>query len=176
MFGQSNWKSEFTQRMDQMEQQILDLQRALADSKAQTARLSQMFKNVSKKILLRFPVSIESLEKHLIYDLIFAEEIDTWLQMAREGAILDLRSADEFNKSHIPGAINLPLEQIAHRLDKIDRGSPILLVCENGVKSVTASEQLAAKGFPFIYVLKGGMSHYQGATKVLEEITQAAEV
>ncbi|PIR22284.1 MAG: hypothetical protein COV44_08700 [Deltaproteobacteria bacterium CG11_big_fil_rev_8_21_14_0_20_45_16] len=176
MFGQSNWKTDVTQRMDQMEQQILDLQRALADSKAQTMRLSQMFKNVSKKILLRLPVSIESLEKHLIYDLIFAEEIETWLQMAREGAILDLRSSDEFSKSHIPGAFNLPLEQLTNRLDKIARGAPVLLVCENGVKSVTASEHLAAKGFPFIYVLKGGMSHYQGATKALEEIAQSVEV
>jgi rhodanese-related sulfurtransferase len=39
-----------------------------------------------------------------------------------------------------------------------------LIVCDNGVKSVAASELLNSRGFHFLYVLKGGMAHFEGQT------------
>jgi len=164
MFGQSNWKQETHLKIDQLEQQVADLQRSLLEVRAQYTKLAQNHKTVTKKLVWRLPLSVESLEKNLHYDLIFSEELEGWQRMANEGLIIDLRSPEEFQKAHIEGAVNLPAEFMGSKIDKLSRVQPLLFVCENGVKSVSTSELLYSKGFSFLYVLKGGMHHYPGST------------
>lgn len=175
MFGQSNWKQELAQRFGELEQKIADLEKASQEAKAQNSRLQQTIKSVTRKLVLRLPLSLESLEKGLRYDLIFPEEVQAWQQMASEGIVLDVRSQEEFLAESIPESANIPLEHLSSRLDRISRHTPILLVCDTGVKSVTASEVLIQKGFNFVYVLKGGLAHYHGervVTEVIEELSE----
>lgn len=162
MFGQSNWKEEFAHKIDQLELKLEDLEKQQAELRGQNSRLNHSLKSVTRKLVMRLPLSLESLEKGLRYDLIFPEEMEAWRSMAQDGVVLDLRPADEFAASCIPGAISVPLERLEAVMQDIPKTKPLLLVCENGVRSVSASEVLAQKAFHFIYVLKGGMSHYVG--------------
>jgi len=164
MFGQSNWKNELLASVQELQNQIVDLQKGIQDVKGQNQKLNTQLKAVARKLVLRLPLSLESLDKGLQYDLIFSNELESWLQLAREGMILDIRSADEYEKSAIPGTVNIPYDQLPKVLDRLSKHQAVLLVCENGVKSVAASELLFSRGFHFLYVLKGGMSHYEGQT------------
>ncbi len=164
MFGQSNWKNELTTTVQELQNQILDLQKAVGDVKAQNQKLNSQLKAVARKLVLRLPLSMESLDKGLPYDLIFSNELESWLQLARDGMILDIRSADEYEKMSVPGAVNIPYDQLSKVVDRLNRQQPMLIVCDNGVKSVAASELLFSRGFHFLYVLKGGMAHYDGQT------------
>ena len=47
------------------------------------------------------------------------------------GKLIDVRSAAEFAIGHIPGAVNVPLEQVEARLGDIGEG-PLVLICEAG--------------------------------------------
>ncbi len=172
----SAWKEQVLISIKQLELQISDLKKSESELRSQNSRLFQIMKNMGRKLALRLPVSLESLEKGLLYDLIFPDELDVWKKAAPHGAIVDLRSMHDFQKSSIPGSINIPFDQIAHRMDTLSKDSPILIVCENGIKSVTCSELLASKGFAYLYVLKGGIALYRGRSAddpSAEEVTSS---
>jgi rhodanese-related sulfurtransferase len=69
---------------------------------------------------------------HLRGDLPLAD----WQQLAAGSALLvDVRDADEFEIGHVPGAINLPLNQIRHRLDELPRDREVWLYCGVGQRA-----------------------------------------
>ncbi|MDB5037728.1 MAG: phage shock protein [Bacteriovoracaceae bacterium] len=162
MFGQGQWKNEIIESVRQLELQVNDLKKNDLELKAQNVRLLQIIKNIGRKLVSRLPISLESLDKGLNYDLIFPEEVETWRVSVEGGVLLDTRASHEFTKASIPGAYNIPFDQLAARSESLLKDRPILLVCENGIKSVAACELLSGKGYFFLYVLKGGMSLYRG--------------
>ncbi len=69
--------------------------------------------------------------------------------------VVDVRSGSEFASGHIPGAINIPMEEIEARLDDLDANLPIALICQSGKRArMTAS--LLAPCQRQITVLEGG--------------------
>jgi rhodanese-related sulfurtransferase len=73
--------------------------------------------------------------------------------------ILDVREAPDFSDSHIENAINAPLSKLDEQLPKItsDKKAPLLVVCQNGTRSLTAAKKLTKAGFEQIFVITGGM-------------------
>ena len=69
---------------------------------------------------------------------------------------IDVREPEEYAKAHIPGAINIPLSEFVERVDEIDDESPVLLVCNTGVRSSQAAGFLVAMGYDDIYNLDEG--------------------
>lgn len=70
--------------------------------------------------------------------------------------LLDVREPEEFRMGRIPGAVNIPLAEIEARLDEIPADRPVVVVCAHGIRSIAASELLAAKGHGGVYNLAGG--------------------
>ena len=63
-----------------------------------------------------------------------------WKQLAADPALLvDVRDADEFETGHVPGAINLPLNQIRHRLGELPRDREVWLYCGVGQRAYYAT-------------------------------------
>ncbi len=74
--------------------------------------------------------------------------------------VLDVRGPDEFigPLGHIAGACNLPLPDLAARMDEVTgTGRPIVVVCKTDRRSATAASQLLAGGAADVSVLRGGM-------------------
>lgn len=66
--------------------------------------------------------------------------------------VIDVRTPAEFASGHVPGAINIPYDEIARRHGEI--GSPstaVLLYCRTGRRSEIAARTLREKGFSTIY-------------------------
>lgn len=78
------------------------------------------------------------------------------------GIIVDVRGKDDFAKSHIPMAINLPLEEIQQGNISLPKGKMILLYCENGGSSALAARLLSEKGYKVVNTV-GGLKEYRGA-------------
>jgi len=74
-----------------------------------------------------------------------------------DAVVLDLRSAEAFGRGHIVGAQNVPLDQLDARLETLDRGKPIVTVCDAGMSSGKAVDRLRKAGFESAWGIKGGM-------------------
>jgi rhodanese-related sulfurtransferase len=74
--------------------------------------------------------------------------------------VVDVRPPSEYETSHIPDAINLPLDQIdAHLTQFANRADArILLICQSGARVIRCERTLAGAGLDGTLVLDGGMS------------------
>src|ERR1035441_6275855 len=78
-----------------------------------------------------------------------------WQAAGRRAQLVDVRSATEFATAHLPGAINIPLEQVELRTADLETHAPVVLVCQGGTRARLASALLAASGKELL-VLEGG--------------------
>jgi rhodanese-related sulfurtransferase len=89
-------------------------------------------------------------------------DIDTFRQRQLAGEpvlLIDVRGADEFSSppGHLPGAINIPLPELAGRMaEVIAQSRPVVLVCKTDRRSAKAAETLMAAGVKDVLVLRGG--------------------
>jgi hydroxyacylglutathione hydrolase len=77
--------------------------------------------------------------------------------------VLDVREPWEFRQGHVPGAVNVPLGQLAMRVDSLDKQQPVAVVCAHGNRSQSAAALLGQKGFAKVYNVLGGTVGWQQA-------------
>jgi NADPH-dependent 2,4-dienoyl-CoA reductase/sulfur reductase-like enzyme/rhodanese-related sulfurtransferase len=83
-----------------------------------------------------------------------------WEMVPESGAlILDVREPGEFNRGHIDGARNLPLDQIRDRIDELPRDREIWTYCFVGQRSYYAARALVQFGFQ-VKNISGGYQTY----------------
>lgn len=90
------------------------------------------------------------------FDSVPAEEWEAWAQ-ENDGAILDIREADEWELGILPGAIQISMSELLGRIDELPREQPILCVCRSGSRSAQVAAYLARSGFTGTANLSGGM-------------------
>lgn len=73
--------------------------------------------------------------------------------------LIDLRSTNQFNDSHIDGFINIPYSVFEQYINRLPH-QPIYLLCQNGKLSATLSDQLNEMGITS-YSFIGGYAHYK---------------
>ena len=64
-----------------------------------------------------------------------ATSISTAVRSVSKYQWIDVRSLGEYAAGHIPGAVNIPMDQIEARLDDLLPSTPILLVCQAGKRA-----------------------------------------
>ncbi|HET9803749.1 MAG TPA: rhodanese-like domain-containing protein [Candidatus Acidoferrum sp.] len=73
---------------------------------------------------------------------ISAEEANERNSVAYGAQRIDVRSASEFAAGHVPGAVNIPLDELETRLGDISSERPVLLICQSGKRAAMAAELL----------------------------------
>jgi glyoxylase-like metal-dependent hydrolase (beta-lactamase superfamily II)/rhodanese-related sulfurtransferase len=74
--------------------------------------------------------------------------------------VVDVREPWEYYQGHVPGALLMPLGQLAMRLNELDIEKPVAVICATGNRSQSASALLGQKGFKIIYNVLGGTSEW----------------
>jgi phage shock protein E len=75
--------------------------------------------------------------------------------VAAGARVVDVRTADEFASGHVPGAVNIPYDQLPGRAAEIGPPStPVVLYCRSGRRSGIAIDALQKAGFSKLYDLK----------------------
>jgi thioredoxin 1 len=75
-------------------------------------------------------------------------DLDTFASAHAAGAtVLDVRNPDEYASGHVPGAVLIPLPDLAARRDEIPDADPLYVICASGGRSLTAARALAAAGW-----------------------------
>ena len=96
----------------------------------------------------------------------------TWRQLQHvnrdEVMIIDLRTKDEFSMGYIPGAVNIPLDELRRRSSEIPVDKPILLYCAIGLRGYLGTRILLARGYSNVRNLLGGYKTYATAVAPVE--------
>ena len=77
--------------------------------------------------------------------------------------LLDTRTAKEFAHGHIDGFTNIPVDELRERLGELDKGKPVFVICQSGLRSYVACRILSGNGFE-CYNFSGGFRFYDTVT------------
>lgn len=94
-------------------------------------------------------------------------EIIGWRDIARlssETILIDVRTADEYSLGSIPGAINIPVDELRSRLSELPKNRPIVVTCAVGLRGYLAYRILIQHGYKDIRNLSGGYKTWSIAT------------
>ena len=75
--------------------------------------------------------------------------------------VLDVRTPEEFAAGHVPGAVNVPHDQLANRLGEVPRDKDVVVYCRSGRRSQIAADILATNGFKRVSHLEGDIIAWQ---------------
>ena len=81
--------------------------------------------------------------------------------LPRDGSVilLDTRTPGEFRRGHIEGFTNIPVDELRERIDEIEHGKPVYVICQSGLRSYIATRILEGHGFE-AYNFAGGFRFY----------------
>jgi len=101
---------------------------------------------------------IENVSKGLLKQY-FWDEIDA---LPRDGSVtlLDTRTAEEYNRGHVDGFRNIPLDELREHLADLPAQKPVYVICQSGLRSYLACRILTQNGFD-CYNFSGGYRLYE---------------
>ena len=81
--------------------------------------------------------------------------------LPRDGSaiLLDTRTVGEFRRGHVDGFINIPVDELRERIDELEPGKPVYVICQSGLRSYIATRILEGYGFE-AYNFAGGFRFY----------------
>jgi cysteine synthase/rhodanese-related sulfurtransferase len=96
------------------------------------------------------------------YDTVKVKDLADELESAGKPLLVDIRIAEHFHQSHIPGAVNIPQDDLGARASELpeDRDAPIVTVCNIGKFSKYASLYLKSRGYRNVRSAKGGLDEW----------------
>lgn len=91
------------------------------------------------------------------YQKITPEEAKAMLDAGKDLTLVDVRTQEEYDQGHIPGAMLLPSTDIQEKAAQAlpDKSAVLLVYCRSGARSSSASKALAAMGYTNVYDLGG---------------------
>ncbi len=76
--------------------------------------------------------------------------------------VVDVRMPDEFEEVHAPGAVLIPLPELATRVADVPDGGAVFVICRSGARSRRACELLRGQGIDAVNVAGGTLAWIDG--------------
>ena len=89
----------------------------------------------------------------------------------KKGVLIDVRTPKEFAEGHLPGAININVQNVdfSEKMNEISKKEKVYLYCKSGNRSTKATSILDTLGYKHIYNLDGGFLAWDEAGKPVEK-------
>ena len=103
------------------------------------------------------------------------DELKARLDAKSAPAVIDVRTAAEFATGHIPGAVNIPYDEVAERIAEVEAPHGVALYCMRGPRARKGEEALRRSGYgaPILHV-EGGFAAWSEAGLPVEK-TESVE-
>src|SRR3954451_4011711 len=96
-------------------------------------------------------------------------DVDELAKRQGDGSfVLDVRQPDEYAEAHVPGAVLIPLNELAGRQDELPDDQPLLVICASGVRSARAVEALRVAVYDASNVVGGTVAWIDAGFPVAE--------
>lgn len=86
---------------------------------------------------------------------------------AGDALLVDVRDAAAWREGHAPGAVHVPIDELATRLAELPGDVRVITTCGGGTRGVRAARELLAAGRDAV-VLQGGMRAWSAAGHEVE--------
>ncbi|EIT86716.1 putative rhodanese domain-containing protein [Fictibacillus macauensis ZFHKF-1] len=96
---------------------------------------------------------------------ISTRQLQSIVESSSNHQYIDVRSVSEYQRGHIREFKNLPLDTLTTKMATLAKNQPIYVLCQSGMRSMKASQQLKKSGFTTIVNVKGGMNKWRGSTQ-----------
>ncbi|MCK6508036.1 rhodanese-like domain-containing protein [Myxococcota bacterium] len=73
--------------------------------------------------------------------------------VAAGAQFLDVRTGVEHRQGHIPGSLNIPVDELSRRLDEVATDRPVVVYCRSGARSARAVQLLRGNGLTDLHDL-----------------------
>jgi rhodanese-related sulfurtransferase len=104
---------------------------------------------------------------------------DAFLALPQQGAdapfVLDVRTPEEYASGYVPGAANIPYDQIASRLSEVPKDKEVVLYCRSGRRAQMAAEVLASNGYKDLAHLQGDILAWTESGRPVTKPSDPAE-
>jgi len=89
---------------------------------------------------------------------ISGRDLNRMIQQTPDLQRVDVRTPQEYAQGHVPGAINIPLQDVNAALEsgKIDKNKPLVFICQSGARSYMAGLLAITYGYEEVNNLVGG--------------------
>ncbi len=104
------------------------------------------------------------MENEILKESISVAELSQSLNQSPDQLfIIDLMNMEDFAGRHIPGAVNIPLNELENHVSEIPKNKTVVVVCNRGLtKSELGLQQLRKSGFTNAKKLTGGTTGWFG--------------
>lgn len=82
---------------------------------------------------------------------------------AAGGIYVDVRNPEELREGFVPQSLNIPVNELKHRLSELPTDKDILIYCRSGNRSRIAVRYLLTQGYTRVYTVQGGFKAYTPA-------------
>lgn len=89
------------------------------------------------------------------------------LAARRDQVVIDVRAPEEFAEEHMPGSIDVPLEQLGQRSSELPEAPQLVLICASGRRSAEGADLLVSRGITAVSV-EGGLQAWKEAGHPIE--------
>jgi len=95
--------------------------------------------------------------------MISQEQLVTRMSSGEAPPLIDVRTPQEFQAGHIPGAVNIPLQEFEQRFDELSayKDREAVLYCESGMRASHGGGWLESQGFDQLRYLDGHMGAWR---------------
>jgi NADPH-dependent 2,4-dienoyl-CoA reductase/sulfur reductase-like enzyme/rhodanese-related sulfurtransferase len=88
--------------------------------------------------------------------LVTAAELAAAIRSGADPLVLDVRNRNEFDRSHVRGAQNVPVDELRHDWENLPKDRKIFVYCRSGFRAHLAVRILKERGFPDVVNVTGG--------------------
>ncbi len=103
------------------------------------------------------------------FERLSSGELERRISESKAPLVLDVRTPGEYASGHIPGAINIPLNEIRERAGELRRDQEVIATCRTGSRSCTAVSILRMQGFTNVGDQRGGFVNWNNGSRAIEK-------
>jgi rhodanese-related sulfurtransferase len=95
--------------------------------------------------------------------IITASDLNARRESGSAPVVIDVRTSEEYATGHIPGAVNIPFDQVAARISEVEAPHGVALYCMVGPRARKGEASLLEAGYTSVLHLDGGFAAWQEA-------------
>jgi len=89
---------------------------------------------------------------------------ETLKNLKSDELVLDVRTEQEFSEGHVPGAANIPFDQVMEHAEELKKYQTVYIYCRAGGRAATAYGTLQSLGLSNLACVdRGGFPNWEGA-------------